>query len=507
MIQKKSASILRKFLVFNFVVFTILGLFTIVYLKAVQPQLIKKRASNHYIIIDNTIDHLQRLNINFNSSEIKTFLLSTRFLFQSLDRVQFFSIEGDLVGDTNILDLDQSVFTRSEIIIEESIDGKIKQKSNSQNLVRKQNKSFIKEAILEKYKDEPITISEKVQNNFFVSTLSRIKIEKEDVGYIVVTEEANDILTAVKERKAFIIRTVLAVALVILIFSLFLNKYILKPIGLLVSFSEAIKKKSSKSIDIKNFFVREDEIGKLTKSIDEMTRELQKRTTRAETFSNDLAHEIRNPLASLKSASELLDKTTEKKESEKLLEIINHDVERIERLITDYSQMLKDEATWSREKMSKIDIIEIINNVAEDFRLDLKNQNKKIKIDVKKKITSKNGQYILGIENRLEQVIANLLDNSISFSDENMKIEINIEETSKNLILSVKDEGPGFSETSPQKIFKRFYSNRPKSFGKHSGLGLNIVKNIVELHEGTISASNRVSKRGAQVEVLLPKFS
>ena len=80
--------------------------------------------------------------------------------------------------------------------------------------------------------------------------------------------------------------------------------------------------------------------------------------------------------------------------------------------------MLKDEATWSREKMSKVDIIEIINNVVEDFRQDLKNQNKNIKIDIKKKITSKNGQYILGIENRLEQVIANLLDNSISFSDE-----------------------------------------------------------------------------------------
>ena len=181
-----------------------------------------------------------------------------------------------------------------------------------QKKIKKQNKSFIKEAILEKYKDEPITISEKVQNNFFVSTLSKLKLKKEDVGYIVVTEEANDILNAVKERKDFIIRTVLAVGLVILIFSLFLNKYILKPIGLLVSFSEAIKKKSNKSIDIKNFFVREDEIGKLTKSIDEMTKELQKRTTRAETFSNDLAHEIRNPLASLKSASELLDKTTEK---------------------------------------------------------------------------------------------------------------------------------------------------------------------------------------------------
>ena len=276
---------------------------------------------------------------------------------------------------------------------------------------------------------------------------------------------------------------------------------------MLVRFSEAIKKKSNKNIDIKNFFVREDEIGKLTKSIDEMTKELQKRTTRAETFSNDLAHEIRNPLASLKSASELLDKTTEKMESEKLLKIINHDAERIERLITDYSQMLKDEASWSREQMSKVNLIEIITNVTDDFRQDLKNQNKKIHISIKKKIVSKNGHYILGIENRLEQVIANLLDNSISFSDDNKKIEIEVEETSNNLVILIKDEGPGFSETSPQKIFKRFYSNRPKSFGKHSGLGLNIVKNIVELHEGTISASNRLNKGGAQVEVLLPKFS
>ena len=281
----------------------------------------------------------------------------------------------------------------------------------------------------------------------------------------------------------------------------------MKPIGLLVSFSEAIKKKSNKNIDIKNFFVRKDEIGKLTISIDEMTKELQKRTTRAETFSNDLAHEIRNPLASLKSASELLDKTTEKKEGEKLLKIINHDVERIERLITDYSQMLKDEASLSREKMSKINLVEIITNVTDDFKQDLKNQNKDIDIEIKTKITSRNGEYILGIENRLEQVIANLLDNSISFSEDHKKIEIEVEETSNNLVMMIRDEGPGFSETSPQKIFKRFYSNRPKSFGKHSGLGLNIVKNIVELHKGTIAASNRINKRGAQVEVLLPKFS
>ena len=505
--QKKSASILRKFLLFNLGVFSILGLFTIVYLKAIQPSLIKKRTSNHYIVIDNTVDHLSRLNINFDAKEIKTFLLSTRFLFQSLDRVQFYSIAGDLIGDTNILDLDQNVFTRSDIIIEETIDGKIKEKTNSKKLIKEQNNNSIKEVILNEYQNDPVTIAENIQNNFYVSTLSRIKLNGKDAGYIVVSEEANDILNAVEERKAFIIRTVLAVALVILIFSLFLNKYILKPIGLLVSFSEAIKKKSDKNIDIKNFFVREDEIGKLTKSIDEMTKELQKRTNRAETFSNDLAHEIRNPLASLKSASELLDKTTERMESEKLLKIINHDVERIERLITDYSQMLKDEASWSREQMNKVNLMEIINSVVDDFRQDLKNQNKNIQINIKEKIISKNGYYILGIENRLEQVIANLLDNSVSFSEDNKKIEIEVEEISNNLVLLIKDQGPGFSETSPQKIFKRFYSNRPKSFGKHSGLGLNIVKNIVELHKGTISASNRPNKQGAQVEVLLPKFS
>ena len=505
--QKKSASILRKFLLFNLAVFSVLGLFTIFYLKAIQPNLVKKRAANHYIIIENTVDHLKRLKIQFTAEEIKTFLLSTRFLFQSLDRVQFFSIDGDLVGDTNILDLDQNVFTRSEIIIEETIDGKVREKNNSNKILKNQDKSLVKKILKNKSNNEPSTISEVTQNNFYVRTIDKIIIADKEVGYIVVSEEANDIINAVKERKDFIIRTVLAVALVILIFSLFLNKYILKPIGLLVSFSEAIKKKSSKSIDIKNFFVREDEIGKLTKSIDEMTKELQKRTARAETFSNDLAHEIRNPLASLKSASELLDKSTEKKESEKLLKIINHDVERIERLITDYSQMLKDEASWSREKMSKINIIEIINNVVDDFRQDLKNQNKNIDIIVKKKISTKNGEFILGIENRLEQVVANLLDNSISFSDDKNKIEITVEETTTNLLIFVKDEGPGFSETSPQKILKRFYSNRPKSFGKHSGLGLNIVKNIVELHEGSISASNRLNKRGAQVEVLLPKYS
>ena len=503
--QKKSASILRKFLLFNLLVFSILGLFTLIYLKAIQPNLVKQRTSSHAIIISNTSDHLKRLNIEFNSESIKTFLQSTRFLFQSLDRVQFYSNEGELIGDTNILDLDQNVFSRSETIIEENINGSQLKKNINEKNNQNENKDLIKEIIISEYQNEPLVIENKINNNFFVSTLSRVEISGKKIGFIIVSEEANDILLAVEERKNFILRTVLAVALVILIFSLFLNKYILKPIGLLVSFTESIKNKSNKNINIDKFFIREDEIGKLTKSIDEMTKELQKWTSRAENFSTDLAHEIRNPLASLKGASELINKMTEQIDREKLLKIINHDVERIERLITDYSQMLKDEASLSREKMQRVDLLQIIDNVADDFKQDLSNQNKDIDIIVSSK--NKNGKtyFVLGIENRLEQVIANLLDNAISFSNEKEQIEIEISETSKSYVILIKDEGPGFAETSPQKIFTRFYSNRPKNFGEHSGLGLNIVKNLVDLHGATIKASNNIEKKGANVEIAFPK--
>ena len=502
--KKKTSSILRKFLLFNLSIFSVLGLFTILYLNAIQPNLVKKVSANHFIIIKNTSDHIERLEVEFDKEGIKKFLLSTRFLFQGLDRVQFFSNDLDLIGDTNILDLDTSVFEKSDEVIEEGVDKK--ENKIEPPLTDSSEQSLITNIIKTKYKDQLITIENEVNNSFFVSTISELKLKDVTTGYIVVTNEANDILIAVSERKNFIVRTVLAIALVILIFSLFLNKYILKPIGFLVSFTEAIKNKSDQNIDIQKFFVREDEVGKLTKSIDEMTKELQKRTTRAETFSTDLAHEIRNPLASLKGASELLDKTDNQNDRNKLFEIINHDVERIERLITDYSQMLKDEASLSREKMLKVNLMKIILNVVEDFRQDLINQNKKIEILTNFSNKDEKNYFIVGIENRLEQVIANLLDNAISFSNDKQKIEIDLTETSNNFVMTIKDQGPGFSEASPQKIFKRFYSNRPSKFGEHSGLGLNIAKNIVELHKGAIAASNRINQKGAQVEVLLPKI-
>ena len=123
--QKKSASILKKFLLFNLGVFSILGLFTILYLKAIQPNLIKKRTADHYIVINNTVDHLERLNINFNENDIRKFLFSTRFLFQNIERVLIFDDNLNLIGDTDTLDLDPRSFSqRLEIIETESIETK-----------------------------------------------------------------------------------------------------------------------------------------------------------------------------------------------------------------------------------------------------------------------------------------------------------------------------------------------------------------------------------------------
>ena len=511
MTQKKSPSILRKFLLFNLLVFSVLGLYTFFYLKAIQPNLVNIKSTNHLVVIKNTTDHLERLKIDFNEKGLSSFLLSARFLFQSLDRVQFFNLSGNLIGDTDMLDIDQNVFSRSEVIIEQEINNsRIVTKNNLEN--NKINDSLeyykeVKDIILNKLKNEPLVIENKIKNNFFVRTLNKVSIKEEVVGYILVSEQTNEIIVAVKERKNFIIRTVLAVALVILIFSVFLNKYILKPISFLVKYTESIKAKSSKPVNIESFFIRKDEVGALTQSIHEMTLDLQKRTNRAETFSTDLAHEIRNPLASLKGASELLDKTTEKKDRVKLLSIINHDVERIERLITDYSQMLKDEASLSREKMSKIDLDKIIKNVAEDFKQNTISLSKKLEIKIINRKNEKKSFYILGIESRIEQVVANLLDNAISFSQSSDKILVEINEVQNEFLVTFKDEGPGFKEKNIDNIFKRFYSNRPENFGEHSGLGLNIVKNIIELHKGKIKAMNRMDKVGAQIEVFLPKYS
>ena len=325
-----------------------------------------------------------------------------------------------------------------------------------------------------------------------------------NIGYLVITENANDVKSAIDERKTFILRTAIFIIIVIFIFSFVLNRYFLKPIKNLVAYTKIIKEKSKKKTNINELKSRNDELGTLSNSLDDMTSELQKRISHAENFSTDLVHEIRNPLTSLKSASEILNETDDQSQRSKLINILNHDVQRIERLITDYSQILKDEVALSKEKMKKINLKLIARSVVDDF-----NNIYEAKRGIKIMLNDQDDQeeyFINGIENRIEQIIANLLDNSISFSEDNKEILVEIYKGDKDkIILKVIDEGKGFKETDTKKIFNRFYSNRPDTFGEHSGLGLNIVKNLVDLHSATINASNNVTQEGANVEIVFPK--
>ena len=502
----KNLSILRKFLFINFFIFIIIGLITILYLNSVQPNLIKAKQSKHIEILNNTIGHLNRLNIEFNQDEIKNFLFSTRFLFQNLDRVTIFDNDFNLIGDTDTLDLDPRSFGQtSEVIQMNNIDDESIQNKNNET-EKNDTKAFTLNKRIENYSKsnemgKPYTLVEENYNKFILITLKNVSKEEGNVGYIAISENSLDIKNAIEERKNFILRTAILVAIVILIFSIVLNRYFLKPIKNLVDYTKIIKSKSKKETKIDHIKNRNDELGVLSKSLDEMTIELNNRIKATENFSTDLVHEIRNPLASLKSASEIISDTTDREKREKLLKIMSHDVSRIDRLITDYSQILKDELAISSEQMEDLDLKPIIDSVVDDFN-NIYIEKKSISIKLK---TSGSKNYIIkGISNRVEQIIANLLDNAVSFSKSGSIVTVDLDENDNYTILKVSDQGEGFKESDIKKVFDRFYSNRPDNFGEHSGLGLNIVKNLVQIHQGEIYASNS-PKGGAMIEIKFPK--
>jgi two-component system sensor histidine kinase ChvG len=506
----KNLSILKKFLFINLIFFSVIGLFTFLYLKNIQPNLIKNKSSNHIKIINNTVDNLDRLEIDFNEEDIRKFLFSTRFIFQSLDRVIFFDNQLNLVGDTDTLDLDPRSFSTRLDIVELEILNEEKSREITENKnINIGNDNLVSlQDILFNYAGSknfgiPFTFTQQEFNNFKLTTIKNVFRDDVNIGYIAITENANDVRAAIDERKTFILRTAFAVGIVILIFSFVLNRYFLKPIQNLVNYTNKIKNKEHKKINIDNLKSRNDELGLLSKSLDDMTLELQKRISHAENFSTDLVHEIRNPLASLKSASEILNDTKDADERLKLINILSHDVQRIERLITDYSQILKDEVALSKEKFKKIDLIPIIKSVVDDYN-NIYQAKRGINISF---LNDENKSYVInGIENRIEQIIANLLDNAISFSDDNKNIDIKISKNlEKQIVINILDEGPGFKERDTSKIFQRFYSNRPDKFGQHSGLGLNIVKNLTDLHNASINALNRTDKRGANLEIIFSK--
>ena len=255
----KTLSILKKFLFINFVIFTIIGLFTFIYLNNIQPSLIKKKSQNHTNIINNTIDNILRLDVKFQSDDIRRFLFSTRFIFQNLDRVLFFDDQLNLIGDTDTLDLDPRSFsTRLDKIEFESLDNEEKEKTiEEKNIKIDEKKPVSFKDILKNYSSSenlgvPYTFTQEDFNQFNVTTIKNVTKNEINLGYVAITENANEIKTAIDERKAFVIRTAISVGFVILIFSFVLSRYFIKPIQNLVGYTIRIKEKSQIKPGIEN---------------------------------------------------------------------------------------------------------------------------------------------------------------------------------------------------------------------------------------------------------------
>ncbi len=297
---------------------------------------------------------------------------------------------------------------------------------------------------------------------------------------------------------------VLAVTLLISIqLSLFLARTIVEPLRTLVRAAVRVRLGRDREVVVPRLPERRDEIGMLARAISDMTTALRQRIDSVETFAADVAHEIKNPLTSLRSALESLEKIGEGDLRRQLTAIAVHDVQRIDRLVTEISDASRIDAQLSRTEFMPIDVVAMTRALISTREARGVNRDCQITVGL-----SGNGPWtVLGDPARLERVIENLLDNAISFSPPGGGVLVTLDRDIDQITLGISDDGPGIPVDDREKVFERFHSLRPaeEAFGSHSGLGLAIARTIVEAHDGSLRAADRpAGKAGASLLITLP---
>jgi two-component system sensor histidine kinase ChvG len=261
--------------------------------------------------------------------------------------------------------------------------------------------------------------------------------------------------------------------------------------------AERVRRRIRTRVQIPDFTRRRDEIGHLSGSLREMTDALYTRIEAIESFAADVAHELKNPLTSLRSAVETLPRVKSEDSRQRLLAVIMHDVKRLDRLISDISDASRLDAELQRDEVAPIDLHKLVQAL-----VTVGNEVRKDNITIK--LNFEGGRpdsfRVPGHDSRIGQVISNLLDNARSFSPPGGAVRVTCRRLRKEIELVVDDDGPGVRPDAMEKIFERFYTDRPEQgFGQNSGLGLSISKQIVEAHGGRIWVENRTAE-GAQGE-------
>jgi two-component system, OmpR family, sensor histidine kinase ChvG len=282
--------------------------------------------------------------------------------------------------------------------------------------------------------------------------------------------------------------------------SLFLARFIAEPIQRLARAADDVRRGHAGRAAIPAMEERSDEIGELALSLSAMTRALYDRIDAIERFAADVAHELKNPLTSLKSAVEMLTRADTDEQRTRLMGIVRNDVKRIDRLITDISDASRLDAELSRETSERVDLAHLLETIVEVYRFTEISKG----VDVSLDIDLPPETHVLGRDERLGQVFRNLIDNAVSFSKEGGKVVVFARMQGGRAHVTVEDEGPGIPPENLETIFERFYTERPTAnFGANSGLGLSIARQITQAAGGRVWAENRETG-GARFVVELP---
>ena len=314
------------------------------------------------------------------------------------------------------------------------------------------------------------------------------------LGALLLTGDSADIDGAVRNVRFEILRIFAAALALTTLLSVFLARTIARPIHRLADAAEIVRSGHGRQIDIPDFSRRRDEIGDLSGSLRDMTAALWQRMDAIERFAADVAHEIKNPLTSLRSAVETVARLEDPQQQKKLMSIILDDVERLNRLISDISDASRLDAELSRTETAPVDIASMLSALGDLHDATADENSSRLQLD----IAPHQNLTVRGMESRLVQVWRNLISNAESFSPPHGLIRITAMREGRRVRISVSDEGPGIPPGKLTAIFDRFYSERPsgEKFGTHSGLGLSISKQIVEAHGGRIVAENRMDESG-----------
>lgn len=315
------------------------------------------------------------------------------------------------------------------------------------------------------------------------------------LGVLMLSTQGGDIDKIVQAERTAIVRTFAVASLVTIVLSILLASTIATPLRRLSAAAIRVRRGVNERTAIPDFGDRADEVGNLATALRDMTNSLYARMDAIETFAADVSHELKNPLTSLRSAVETLPLARTDASRERLLDIIQHDVRRLDRLITDISDASRLDAELARQIASKVDLAQLLRAVVEGARSQSK-PDRQVSITFDKQAlpgSIKDGYVVTGHDLRLSQVFTNLIENARSFVPEtNGRIDVLLRRRNSRVVIVVEDNGPGIQAEIIDRIFERFYTDRPsaEAFGQNSGLGLSISRQIVEAHGGTIRAEN-----------------